>query len=337
MNIELRGIAGPEGWPAPGCRCASCGRLRAAGVRHEPATPARILVGGVPAEDLPRADVPGGYEVHGPHGRRALVAAGPGAVPEPRPGVRYDAVLLDLAGSPEHLGRLRRVGAVTAETAVMAVHVDHRIASPAELDRRMAFWRSPGDGPHRTLLLGGSRSGKSAEAELRLAACPEVLYVATGPSGDGDPEWRARVDAHRRRRPAWWRTAETTDLAGVLASAAGAVLVDGIGTWLAGAMDETAAWDDPARVSPLLDDLVAAWRGTRARVVAVSDEVGLSLVPETPSGRAFRDLLGGLNQRLAAESEEAALVVAGRVMELGVPGSGAMGPAVTGPAVTGPG
>src|SRR5690606_30108424 len=93
MNIELRGIAGPEGWPAPGCRCASCGRLRAAGVRHEPATPARILIGGVPAEDLPRADVPGGYEVHGPHGRRALVAAGPGAVPEPRPGVRYDAVL----------------------------------------------------------------------------------------------------------------------------------------------------------------------------------------------------------------------------------------------------
>jgi adenosylcobinamide kinase/adenosylcobinamide-phosphate guanylyltransferase len=245
------------------------------------------------------------------------VASGPGSTPEPPPGAEYDAVLLDLAGSPEHLGRLRRLGAVTAATDVRAIHVDHRLPSPAELDRRMAFWSRPDHGPHRTLLLGGSRSGKSAEAELRLATCPDVLYVATGPVRDDDPEWTERVAAHRLRRPAWWRTVETTDLAGVLARETGAVLVDGVGTWLAAAMDETAAWDDPSRARPRLDDLVAAWRDTRARVVAVSDEVGLSLVPTTPSGRAFRDALGRLNQRLAAESEEAALVVAGRVLELG--------------------
>jgi adenosylcobinamide kinase/adenosylcobinamide-phosphate guanylyltransferase len=315
MNIELRGIAGPDGWPAPECRCASCNRLRTAGVRYDPATPERILIGGVPLQDRPRADVPGGYEVRGPHGQRVLVAAGPGARPEPAGGVEYDAVLLDLAGSPEHLGRLRRLGAVTSKTEVVAVHVDHRLPSPGELERRMAFWKQPQDGPHRTLLLGGTRSGKSAEAELRLAACAEVRYVATGPAG-GDPEWRERVAAHRRRRPAWWDTAETTDLAGVLASATGAVLVDGIGTWLAAAMDDTDAWDDPSLVRPRLDDLVSAWRDTRARVVAVSEEVGLSLVPTTPSGRAFGDTLGRLNQRLAAESEEAALVVAGRVTEL---------------------
>lgn len=92
--------------------------------------------------------------------------------------------------------------------------------------------------------------------------------------------------------------------------------MDGIGTWLAAAMDETGAWEDPSRVRPRLDALVEAWRGTRARVVAVSEEVGLSLVPATASGRAFGDALGRLNQRLAAESEEAALVVAGRVMDL---------------------
>ncbi|XRQ03011.1 bifunctional adenosylcobinamide kinase/adenosylcobinamide-phosphate guanylyltransferase [Actinomadura welshii] len=315
MNIELRGIAAPGGWPAPDCRCASCARLRAAGVRYEPAAQDRILLDGVPLADRPCTDVPGGYEARGPRGRRVLVAAGPGARPEPADGVEYDAVLLDMAGSPEHLGYLRHIGAVTSRTDVLAVHVDHRVPSPAELERRMAFWRRPQDGPHRTLLLGGTRSGKSAEAELRLAACPEVRYVATGPAG-GDPEWRERVAAHRSRRPAWWETAETTDLAGVLASATGAVLVDGIGTWLAAAMDDTAAWDDPSRVRPRLDELVAAWRGTRARVVAVSEEVGLSLVPVTPSGRAFGDVLGRLNQRLAAESEEAALVVAGRVMEL---------------------
>ncbi|MGP4025300.1 bifunctional adenosylcobinamide kinase/adenosylcobinamide-phosphate guanylyltransferase [Actinomadura sp. 3N407] len=313
MNIELRGIAAPEGWPAPGCRCASCNRLRAAGVRHEPAS---VVIDGVPLEACPRTDVPGGYEVRGPNGHRVLVAAGPGARPEPAAEAEYDAVLLDLAGSPEHLGYLRRTAAATSKTEVVAIHVNHRISSPAELERRMAFWNRPQHGPHRTLLLGGSRSGKSAEAELRLAACPEVLYAATGPVDD-DPEWQERVTAHRIRRPAWWRTVETTDLAGVLKSATGAVLVDGIGTWLTAAMDEAAAWDDPALVRPLSDDLISAWRGTRARVVAVSDEVGLSPVPATRSGRVFRDTLGGLNQRLAAESEETALVVAGRVTELG--------------------
>lgn len=313
MDIELRGIAGPKGWPEDGCRCASCGRLRAAGVRHEPVS---VRLEGVPLPDCASADVPGGLDVLAPDGGRVLVASGPGARPEPSANARYDAVLLDLAGSPEHLGYLRHRGAVTPETRVAAVHVDHRMPSPGELERRMDFWLGPQDGPFRTLLLGGSRSGKSAEAEMRLAASPDVLYAATGPAGDDDPEWTRRVEAHRRRRPGWWRTAETTDLAGVLASASGAVLVDGIGTWLAAAMDEADAWDEPRRVLPRLDDLVAAWRGTAARVVAVSDEVGLSLVPATPSGRAFRDMLGLLNQRLAAESEAAALVVAGRVVEL---------------------
>ncbi|MFI0482254.1 bifunctional adenosylcobinamide kinase/adenosylcobinamide-phosphate guanylyltransferase [Actinomadura sp. 9N215] len=314
MNVELRGIAAPGGWPAPGCRCASCSRLRAAGVRHGPVS---VVVDGVAMEDCARTDVPGGFELHGPRGGRALVAAGPGTRPEPVSGVEYDAVLLDLAGSPEHLGYLRHVGAVAATTEVVAIHVDHRVPSPVELERRMAFWNRPHHGPHRTLLLGGARSGKSAEAELRLAACPEVLYVATGPVNDDDPGWTERVTAHRLRRPAWWRTVETTDLVSVLKDETGAVLVDGVGTWLAAVMDEAAAWEDPSLAQPRLDDLVSAWRRTEARVVAVSDEVGLALLPTTTSGRVFSDVLGGLNQRLAAESEEAALVVAGRVLELG--------------------
>lgn len=314
MDIELRGVAASGGWPAPGCRCASCGRLRAAGIRYEPFG---AVVDGVPLDGLPRTDVPGGYALRGPRGGHALVASGPGTRPEPVGGVEYDAVLLDLVGSPEHLGHLRHVGAVTSRTEVVGVHVDHRVPSPAELERRTAFWTRPQDGPFRTLLLGGTRSGKSAEAELRLAACADVLYVATGPSREDDPEWTERVTAHRLRRPAWWRTVETTDLVGVLKAATGAVLVDGIGTWLAAAMDEADAWERPSLARPLLDDLVSAWRETEARVVAVSEEVGLSLVPATASGRAFGDLLGGLNRRLAAESEEAALVVAGRVLELG--------------------
>ncbi|GAA3985360.1 hypothetical protein GCM10023085_79400 [Actinomadura viridis] len=320
-RIDLQGppvAAGGDGWPAPGCRCASCGLLRAAGIRHEPFEPGRFRLGGVPLARCPREEVPGGHEVRGPGGERVLVAPRPGDRPLPPPGAVYDAVLLDLVGDPGHLGRLRHAGAVTPSTAVVAVHVDHRVRSPRELRRRLAHWLRPVDGPHRTLLLGGARSGKSAEAELRLLACPRVTYLATSAPRDGDPEWRARVEAHRRRRPSWWRTVETTALAGALASAEpdGAVLVDGIGTWLAAAVDEAGAWDEPDAVGPRLDELVEAWRGTPARVVAVSDEVGLSVVPATRSGRAFRDLLGGLNQRLAAESESAALVVAGRVTDL---------------------
>jgi len=169
------------------------------------------------------------------------------------------------------------------------------------------------------LVLGGARSGKSEQAELRLAGEPDVTYVATGGSA-GDPEWAARVAAHRARRPAWWRTAETNDLAGVLAGARGALLVDGIGTWLAAAMDECGAWDgsadSAARLAARITGLVGAWRQTGAYVVAVSDEAGLGVVPGTPSGRLFRDELGRLNQMLAAESEEAELVVAGRVLPL---------------------
>ena len=64
-------------------------------------------------------------------------------------------------------------------------------------------------------------------------------------------------------------------------------------------------------------ELVGAWRQAAACVVAVSDETGLGVVPATPAGRLFRDELGRLNQALAAESEEAELVVAGRVLPLG--------------------
>lgn len=316
MEIDLLGFAGPDGWPEPDCRCASCSRLRRQGVRLEPT---RVKLDGRPLEECSRWEVPGGYDVRTADGRRALVAAGPGQSPEPLADTVYDAVLLDLAGDPGQLGLLRLKGAVTSATQVHAVHADHRLPSPAELSRRMGFWREPRSGPHRTLLLGGSRSGKSAEAELRLLSHPEVTYVATGGIRADDAEWTARVTAHRERRPHWWRTVEASDVAEVLRTRSEAVLIDGMGTWLTAAMDACGAWDDPASMRKTvragIDDLLDAWRQTEACVVAVTDEVGLSLVPETASGRLFRDLLGELNQRLAAESEEAALVVAGRLVE----------------------
>jgi adenosylcobinamide kinase/adenosylcobinamide-phosphate guanylyltransferase len=310
--------------------------------------------------DVRNQGKPGGWEVTGPDGGRLLYPARPGAVPEPAEGAAaYDIAFLDLVGEPAQLGLLRARRLITADTVTVVAFADHRVPAEGELRRRCGFWRAEltGDGdavttarsikkgftterrPWRVLVLGGARSGKSERAELRLAGEPDVTYVATGAAGTTwaeetaeaagsagaggrgeDLEWAVRVAAHRARRPTWWRTAETTDLAGVLARARGALLIDGIGTWLAAAMDECGAWDgsadSAARLAARIAGLVGAWRQTRAYVVAVSEEAGLGVVPVTPAGRRFRDELGRLNQMLAAESEETELVVAGRIVPL---------------------
>jgi adenosylcobinamide kinase/adenosylcobinamide-phosphate guanylyltransferase len=175
----------------------------------------------------------------------------------------------------------------------------------------------------RMLLLGGARSGKSATAESMLAAISNVEYIATGHrQGSGDPEWDQRVREHQQRRPAGWRTIETLDVARVLAEPepAPAVLIDCISTWLARVMDDCGVWDGGADADAELagrtDRLVQAWQRTRRQAVAVSNEVGCGIVPATPSGRRFRDELGWLNTRLAAESDEVWLCTAGIAQRL---------------------
>lgn len=161
----------------------------------------------------------------------------------------------------------------------------------------------------RILVLGGNRSGKSRFAESLLADADEVEYLATATARPDDAEWTARIAAHQARRPAHWRTLETSDVAAALRRPGPAILVDSVSLWLAAALD---AVDLAART----DDLCAAWAATERRVVAVSDEVGSGVVPETIAGRRFRDELGLLNQRLAATADEVQLVVAGLPLRL---------------------
>lgn len=165
----------------------------------------------------------------------------------------------------------------------------------------------------RILVLGGSRSGKSAHAESLLADRTDVTYLATSVSPGEDPDWAARIAVHRARRPASWTTVETTAPSDLVRN--GSLLVDSVTTWVAALMDESGTWtDEPGadgRLAARCDALVDAWATTPAHVVAVSDEVGLGVVPETRSGRQFRDVLGAVNQRLAGTADEVWFVIAG--------------------------
>lgn len=302
---------------------------------------AERLLGGHRVRAVP-LDAPGtGYEIADGEGARLLYLP-PGAAPAGTrpPQLPYDAVLLDVLGRPDALALLRETGGVGPATDVLAVHLDDSVPPGAELHRRLAALgaRALPDGgtvttgthrprpvavPRRTLVLGGARSGKSLEAERRLAAFPGVLYVATGGTREGDAEWAGRVALHRERRPASWRTTETCDLEPLLAAEGPPLLVDCLSLWLTTAMDECGAWDDEVWAAggegvlrKRVDSLVAAWRATRRTVVAVSNEVGSGVVPATASGRRFRDELGRLNAAVAAESEHVLLVVAGQVLPL---------------------
>jgi adenosylcobinamide kinase/adenosylcobinamide-phosphate guanylyltransferase len=344
MQVCLAGTGGAGGWPRRGCQCASCARIRAAGRTR---APARGVVDGVldvgsgaPAAGYQVRRVPGAWAVTGPDGGRLLAADGSRVTPQPPAGEQpYHIALLDLLDDPAQLGALRRQGLVTASTVAAVLHADHRVSSEDELARRCGYWgvTVPADGdvlatsqggpagvparPRRVLVLGGSRSGKSRHAELRLAAEPDVTYLAAGPYLPGtqpatDSEWAGRVAAHRSRRPAWWQTVESVDVAQALRRAPGALLFDGAGTWLAAVMAMQQRSGAPGVIAEKVDELVEAWRQAPGHVVAVSDEVGSGVHPPTAAGRLFRDHLGWLNQRLAAESDEAVLVVAGRALTL---------------------
>lgn len=172
----------------------------------------------------------------------------------------------------------------------------------------------------RTLVLGGARSGKSAHAE-GLLRDERVDYLATARHRPDDPEWAARIAAHRARRPAGWRTAEAADLpAAIRAAGPHPVLVDDVATWLSGELDDANAWaggDDAVRACRArCAELVSAVASCPVRLVLVSAEVGLGVVPATRAGRLFRDELGVLNADLAAVCDQVLLLVAGLPVRL---------------------
>lgn len=171
----------------------------------------------------------------------------------------------------------------------------------------------------RTLVLGGIRSGKSRWAEAALSPDAAIRFIATGAVPDGDdPAWARRVGEHRVRRPAAWRTVETSDVAGQLrCEPETPSLVDDLGGWLTSTLDRR-GWREP--IGADVEGLVDAVGRARADLVLVSPEVGLTVVPATEAGRRFADELGALNQRLADNCQRVVLVVAGQPVWVKAPG-----------------
>jgi adenosylcobinamide kinase/adenosylcobinamide-phosphate guanylyltransferase len=163
----------------------------------------------------------------------------------------------------------------------------------------------------RTLVLGGARSGKSRFAES-LAAGFEgpKTYIAT--AQPFDDEMRQRIARHRDQRAGGgWTTIEgPLDPAAAIRDAEGFVLLDCVTVWLGNLMHHE------RDIAAAVAELCGVLEETRARVVLVSNEVGLSIVPENAMARRFRDEQGIANQKLSAVVDEVFFIAAGLPLKL---------------------
>ncbi|WP_034295040.1 bifunctional adenosylcobinamide kinase/adenosylcobinamide-phosphate guanylyltransferase [Herbaspirillum sp. RV1423] len=181
----------------------------------------------------------------------------------------------------------------------------------------------------RTLIFGGARSGKSAQAErLAAAAGKPVTYIAT--AAIGDDEMAARIAAHRRQRGAHhadWETVEEQlalgDAIARCSTSGNVVLVDCLTVWLSNLLfsenrdyPEVGEVEPPPRFAVERARLLQVLAQVEGEVVLVSNEVGMGIVPQGAVSRWFVDEAGRLNQAVAAICERVQFVAAGLPLEL---------------------
>jgi len=164
-------------------------------------------------------------------------------------------------------------------------------------------------------VLGGAASGKS-QAALDLAGQGRPrAFIATGQAMDR--EMKVRIERHRATRSPDWGTAEIpTDLAKWFSDnmqSYQSIVLDCLTLWLSNLKRKRLG---DLAISDATTDLLRAIRTTKARVVIVSNELGLGLVPGTKAVRAFRDLAGRVNQQVAAEADEVYLTISGIPLRL---------------------
>jgi adenosylcobinamide kinase / adenosylcobinamide-phosphate guanylyltransferase len=159
------------------------------------------------------------------------------------------------------------------------------------------------------------RMGQTPRADARKGVSPRFGFVATGQALD--QEMKVRIERHQATRSPDWETAEIpADLAEWFSGNSHnyqVIVLDCLTLWLS---NVTRKCPDDLAVSKATANLLQIIRTTRARVVVVSNELGLGLVPATKTVRAFRDLAGRVNQQVAAEADEVYLAVSGLPLRL---------------------
>lgn len=166
-----------------------------------------------------------------------------------------------------------------------------------------------------TFVTGGARSGKSRFALEAARDGRERVFIAT--AEPLDDEMRARIAKHRRDRDASFRTVEAPlDLAGALRgvpAGTGVAVIDCLTVWLGNLLHKHGMTGQPY---PEVTALLEALAERRVRVVVVSNEVGMGIVPDNELARYFRDAAGELNRRVAELADEAVLMVSGMAVRL---------------------
>lgn len=161
-----------------------------------------------------------------------------------------------------------------------------------------------------SLILGGARSGKSAYAEgLIVSGSTHAVYIATARKNE-DVEMLERIKVHQARRDSkhWQLVEEPLELSNELTrlgKGAHPILIDCLPLWLSNLLKEER---DP---HPAAEQFLEALEASAVSVVCVSGEVGLGMTPLNPVGRAFRDHLGNLNQKVAAIANEVTFMLSG--------------------------
>ncbi|HTL88664.1 MAG TPA: bifunctional adenosylcobinamide kinase/adenosylcobinamide-phosphate guanylyltransferase [Leptolyngbya sp.] len=165
------------------------------------------------------------------------------------------------------------------------------------------------------LVTGAARSGKSEWAE-QLAADSDksVIYVATAHENFADPEWQARIEKHRSRRPSTWQMRSipvSLKDAIVDSTDQNCLLIDSLGTWLANLLDQSdQEWQET------LEHLLQSFNQTESLIIFVAEETGWGVVPAYAIGRLFRDRLGNLTREIGAIADTVYLVTGGHALDL---------------------
>lgn len=162
-----------------------------------------------------------------------------------------------------------------------------------------------------TFVLGGARSGKSRFAQKIASGFANVAFIAT--ATPSDPEMELRIERHRKSRPASWHTLEMPwdlDVAiSGLQDTKQLAVIDCLTVYLANVMSKTQGKESAIRES--MERLCSALVKVKSSVIVVSNEVGSGIHAPTQTGRLYTDLLGELNQKVAALAANVILMVAG--------------------------